>query len=243
QSVLVALVVIAALAVLVGVLLNTLGGDSDDSAGSGGTAASGEPRPGKPDASGEPDDGASPSASTGDGSADDKGEGKGEDAGEDAGKGGGKGDGDGQDSGTLDTTTFRSEQGYTIGLPSGWRYRSTDRAGDRFTGPGDQRLLVGWTSTPKDDAVADWKQLERTMTRPQYKRIRIEAVDFRGWEAADWEFTYVDGGTKYRTVDRGFVVSPTQGYALMYTAPAADWSGDRREDTWAALSTTFRPKS
>ncbi|WP_151771717.1 serine/threonine-protein kinase [Streptomyces abyssomicinicus] len=244
QSVLVALVVIAALAVLVGVLLNTLGGDSDDPAGSGGTAASGEPRPGKSDASGEPDGRTSPSASAGDGSADDKDKGKGEEAGEDAGKDGGKGKGDDeQDSGTLDTTTYRSEQGYTIGLPSGWRYRSTDRAGDRFTGPGDQRLLVGWTSTPKDDAVADWKQLERTMTRPQYKRIRIEAVDFRGWEAADWEFTYVDGGTKYRTIDRGFVVSPTQGYALMYTAPAADWSGDRREDTWAALSTTFRPKS
>ncbi|MDH6225473.1 serine/threonine-protein kinase [Streptomyces sp. MJP52] len=241
QSVLVALVVVAALAVLVGVLLNTLGDDSGNPGGRDDTTAGGKPDPGATDASGEPGDrtpSASASDGAGDGDADDKGgDGKGE-AGDDKGKGDGE-----QDSGSLDTTTYRSGQGYTIGLPSGWRYRSTDRAGDRFTGPGDQRLLIGWTTMPEDDAVADWKQLEKTMTRDRYKRIRIEAVDYRGWEAADWEFTYVDGGTKYRTVDRGFVVSPVQGYALMYTAPAADWNGDRREKTWDALTTTFRPKS
>ncbi|NEY31391.1 protein kinase [Streptomyces sp. PRKS01-65] len=139
--------------------------------------------------------------------------------------------------------THRGRQGYTIGLPEGWSYRSSDAAGDRFTGPRGQKLLIGWTSTPKDDPVADWKNQERSMVRSQYQRIRIEKVDYRDWNTADWEFTYVQGGTTYRSVDRGFVVNDHQGYGLMYTARAADWDSDLRKDTWRTLTRTFRPKA
>ncbi|MCZ9345606.1 serine/threonine protein kinase, partial [Streptomyces sp. TRM76130] len=111
-----------------------------------------------------------------------------------------------EDSGDGAATTYEGDQGYRIGLPEGWKYRTTDSAGDRFTGPDEQKLLVAWTSTPKDDPVADWENQERYMTRSQYKKIRIEEVDYRGWDTADWEFTYADGGTEYRTIDRGFVV-------------------------------------
>lgn len=81
------------------------------------------------------------------------------------------------------------------------------------------------------------------MTRSQYQKIRIEEVDYRGWNTADWEFTYVEGGTKYRTIDRGFVVNDHLGYALMYTAKAANWGSELREDTWKTLARTFEPKS
>ncbi|MGC3004021.1 serine/threonine protein kinase, partial [Streptomyces sp. G35A] len=138
--------------------------------------------------------------------------------------------------------TYEGNQGYSIGLPKGWKYQSTGAAGDRFTGPDGQKLLIGWTSTPKDDPVADWKNQERAMVRAQYHRIRIEKVDYRGWNTADWEFTYVESGTKYRAVDRGFVVGDRLGYGLMYTAQAAQWGDDRRKDTWRTLTTSFRPK-
>ncbi|MFF5182763.1 serine/threonine-protein kinase [Streptomyces sp. NPDC000345] len=139
-------------------------------------------------------------------------------------------------------TTYKGGQGYSIGLPTGWKFQSASSAGDRFTGPDGQRLLVAWTSTPKDDPVADWKNQERYMTRSQYKKIRIAAVEYRGWNTADWEFTYAEGGTKYRVIDRGFVVSDSQGYALMYTAKAAKWSTGLRKSTWQTLTDTFTPK-
>jgi hypothetical protein len=91
--------------------------------------------------------------------------------------------------------------------------------------------------------VADWKNQERYMTRSQYKRIRIEAVNYRSWNTADWEFTYTEGGTEYRSIDRGFVVDSQQGYALMYTAKASEWSGELRKDTWRTFTRTFKPKS
>ena len=119
---------------------------------------------------------------------------------------------------------------------------STDDAGARLTGPKGRDCLIGWTTTPKDDPVADWENQEQYMTRSNYKRVRIEKVDYRSWNTADWEFTY-DGGTKYRSIDRGFVVNSSQGYALMYTAKAADWDTDLRKDTWKTFTETFQPKS
>lgn len=140
-------------------------------------------------------------------------------------------------------STHKGGQGYSIGLPEGWSYRSTGRAGDRYAGPDGQTLLIGWTSAPKSDPVADWENQEHYMVRSQYHRIRIAKVAYRDWNTADWEFTYVDGGTKYRAIDRGFVVGGHLGYGLMYTAQAADWDSALRRDTWKTLTGSFKPKS
>jgi hypothetical protein len=140
-------------------------------------------------------------------------------------------------------STHKGGQGYSIGLPKGWKFQSSGAAGDRYTGPNGQKLLVGWTNTPKSDPVADWQNQERYMVRSQYHRIRIEKVGYRGWNTADWEFTYVEGGTKYRSIDRGFVVNSHLGYGLMYTAKAGQWGSELRRDTWKTLTRSFEPKS
>ncbi|MFE2459821.1 serine/threonine-protein kinase [Streptomyces sp. NPDC059402] len=242
---LIIIAVVVALAVLGTVLALTLGGGDDDKGaegGSGGKAvasagASGDTK--QDEGSGTSTDGSASDPTT-DGTAsgapDTGASASGEDEGgsDDAGK---------SDDDENVAATHQGDQGYRIGLPKGWKFASTGSAGDRFTGPGGQKLLVAWTSTPKGDPVADWKNQERYMVRSNYQKIRIEKVGYRGWNAADWEFTYTDGGTKYRTVDRGFVVNDHQGYALMYTAKAADWGEDLRRDTWRTLSKTFEPKS
>ncbi|WP_282085181.1 serine/threonine-protein kinase [Streptomyces tendae] len=241
---LIIIAVVVALAVLGAVLALTLGGGDDDKGaegGSGGKAvasagASGDTK--QDEESGTGTDGAAsdPAASEEASGAPDAGtsaSGEAGDTSDDAGK---------SDDDEDVATTHKGDQGYRIGLPEGWKFTTTGSSGDRFTGPRGQKLLVAWTSTPKGDPVADWKNQERYMVRSNYQKIRIEKVDYRDWNAADWEFTYTDGGTKYRTVDRGFVVNDHQGYALMYTAKAADWGDDLRRDTWRTLSKTFVPK-
>ncbi|TRO62816.1 serine/threonine-protein kinase [Streptomyces sp. IB201691-2A2] len=160
-----------------------------------------------------------------------------------SGETGGSKDDSGSGSGDGAAETYKSGQGFSIGLPKGWKYESTSAAGSRFAGPDGQKLLVGWTTTPKSDPVADWKNQEQFMQRPQYKRIRIEKVDYRGWNTADWEFTYVDGGTQYRSIDRGFVVNDGLGYGLMYTAKGSKWDTELRKNTWRTLTKSFEPKS
>ncbi|AKZ57633.1 Serine/threonine protein kinase [Streptomyces ambofaciens ATCC 23877] len=243
---LVIIAVIVALAVLGTVLALTLGGGDEGAAGGSGdkpavsTGASDDTK--QDDGGGTRTDGsASDGASQGPSDGASEGGAPGSGASGDAGTGSDGAGKSGEDKGAA--STHKGGQGYSIGLPKGWKHRSQDAAGDRFTGPQGQKLLVAWTSTPKGDPVADWKDQERYMVRSQYKKIRIEKVDYRGWNTADWEFTYADGGTQYRTVDRGFVVNDHQGYALMYTAKAADWDSDLRRDTWRTLTKTFEPKS
>jgi hypothetical protein len=244
--VIIALVVV--LAVIGTVLALTLGGDEGSDGASGGGAKATASASGSADTKEDEDGGTrtdgsgSPSATTGSGqqSASNA---SSEEASASDGSGAGAGGSSGSAGDNAASSPHRGSQGYSIGLPEGWKYRSTDAAGDRFTGPDGQKLLVAWTSTPKGDPVADWQSQERSMIRSQYKRIRIEKVDYRGWNTADWEFTYTDGGTRYRTIDRGFVVSDSQGYALMYTAKAANWDSALRKGTWQTLTNTFQPKA
>ncbi|KAF2778093.1 serine/threonine-protein kinase [Streptomyces sp. OM5714] len=246
---LIVIAVVVALAVLGTVLALTLGGGDDDKGAAGGdggkavasAGASGDTKQDEESGTGT-DGSASDPAANGDAN------GAPENGTNASGEAGDKGGSESDDAGKSDddedvAATHEGGQGYRIGLPEGWKFASKGSAGDRFTGPRGQKLLVAWTSTPKGDPVADWRNQEQYMVRSNYKKIRIEKVGYRSWNAADWEFTYTDGGTKYRTVDRGFVVNDHQGYALMYTAKAADWGDDLRRDTWRTLSKTFEPKS
>ncbi|WP_020135745.1 serine/threonine-protein kinase [Streptomyces sp. 351MFTsu5.1] len=243
---LVIIAVVVALAILGIVLALTLGGGDEgtDGAKGGGTkatASAGGSADTKEDKSGGTrTDGAttgSPSSDTGAGAANTPST---EESGRSSDGASGSGDSSGD---SAVAKTYKGSQGYSIGLPEGWSFQTSGSAGDRFTGPDGQKLLVAWTSTPKGDPVADWENQERSMVRAQYSKIRIAKVSYRGWNAADWEFTYVENGTKYRTIDRGFVVNGHLGYALMYTAKAANWGTELREDTWQTLARTFEPKS
>ncbi|MDH6586716.1 tRNA A-37 threonylcarbamoyl transferase component Bud32 [Streptomyces sp. SAI-133] len=242
---LVIIAVVVALAVIGTVLALTLGGDDGSDGAKGGgtgvTASASSSADTKEDKSGGTrtdgsTGGSSSSSEPGAGSANTP-------STEESGRSsaGSSGGGGSADDGSV-ASTHQGSQGYSIGLPKGWKFQTSSSAGDRFTGPDGQKLLVAWTSTPKGDPVADWENQEQGMRRSQYTRIRIEKVDYRGWNAADWEFTYVDGGTKYRTIDRGFVVNDHLGYALMYTAKAANWGTELRKDTWQTLARTFEPK-
>ncbi|GHH13515.1 serine/threonine-protein kinase [Streptomyces lanatus] len=243
---LVIIAVVVALAVIGVVLAIALrdGGDSTGASGGGGAKASAKASA-SADTKKDQDDGTrtdgDKSGSDGSGSGSDADAGKTPSAEASATGGSGAEAGSGGDSGAA--STHKGGQGYSIGLPEAWKFQSSGSAGDRFTGPDGQKLLIAWTSTPQDDPVADWKNQEQYMGRSQYDRIRIEAVEYRGWNTADWEFTYAEGGTKYRTIDRGFVVNDHQGYALMYSAKAADWDSELRKDTWNTLTGSFKPKS
>ncbi|GAA4022064.1 serine/threonine-protein kinase [Streptomyces plumbiresistens] len=239
---LVIIAVVLALAVIGTVLALTFGDDG----GSDGAEGSGSKVSASASASADTKEDESGGTRTDGSSTESAAAGAGSTASPDASASGGSGSAEGSSGsggGAAVKTTHQGSQGYSIGLPEGWKYASTGSAGDRFTGPDGQKLLVAWTSTPKGDPVADWKSQESYMTRSQYKRIRIEEVNYRGWNTADWEFTYSESGTKYRTIDRGFVVNNQLGYALMYTAKDAQWGSALREGTWQTLAETFEPKS
>ena len=234
RQTLVIVAVAVAVAVLGTVLALTLsGGDDTASHGTGGTTTSGGATGTD---GGKGGGGKKPDSDPGHkGSGGSEGEG-------DGGKSGGEGKTGGSGGGS-DEHRHTDPNGFSIGLPGGWKVDYTDGAGVHFIGPDGQQLLVGTTSSPKNSPLLDWFKQEEDIKLSEYDRVRIETVGYRGWPAADWEYTYVQKGTKYRRINRGFVVDINRGYALRYTAKDSSWDSAQRRDTWKTFVRTFQPKS
>ncbi|MEU4394795.1 protein kinase [Kribbella sp. NPDC023855] len=132
--------------------------------------------------------------------------------------------------------------GFSLAVPDNWTVR---REGGRvyFREPGGSRfLLIDQTDQPKADPVADWRQQEaaRRDGYPEYRRVRLEAVDYFQ-KAADWEFTYAVGGGRQHVLNRGVVTSPRQAYGIYWSTPDRQWADS--QDLWRAITDSFRPAS
>jgi eukaryotic-like serine/threonine-protein kinase len=129
-------------------------------------------------------------------------------------------------------STDTDSEGWTVALPPGYRRTGGGEYRQSSTG----RTLRVETGKGKPDAVQDRKDAARDFARrhPSYQEISIEAVDYRGYEAADWEFTY-EG---LHVVDRVFVVDG-RGYSLYFQTRAADFAGARPDVD--GIVAAFRP--
>jgi hypothetical protein len=126
---------------------------------------------------------------------------------------------------------YEDPTGFSVAVPEGWQAtQSSSTAVDIKSPDGTSFLRVDQTSEPKDDARKAWEQQEKSVKNdlPNYQRISIETVDYNGWDAADWEFTF---GESTHVLNRGFVTDATHGYALYLSS---------REDQWAANMEVFQ---
>ncbi len=131
--------------------------------------------------------------------------------------------------------TFTDGPGWTVAVPPGWSAGTFDGV-PQYRDPATGRTLRVETGTGQPDAVADRERAAESFARrhPTYREISIAAADYRGYPAADWEFTY-EG---LRVFDRVFVVDG-RGYSLLFQTPQADYP--RAQDDLQAILATFRP--
>lgn len=137
-------------------------------------------------------------------------------------------------------------EGFSIALP-----HTFSRIGDNGQGSGSlfgalgdpRNVLVDWTHTPGSDPVAAWEKLEKQVrgSIDDYRRIDIESVDYRGWKAADWEWTSTIDGVRYHTINRGFVVDSEHGYAIKWSVPASVWYSEENQQALRVFLSSFRP--
>jgi eukaryotic-like serine/threonine-protein kinase len=134
----------------------------------------------------------------------------------------------------------RDPTGFTVAVPRGWT-RSKRGTSVFFRDPGGSSYLqVDTTTKPKPDALKDWRKQEASVARrfPGYQRLRLERVNYRGWNAADWEFTWRSGGTVH-VLNRNIRVNNRRAYALYWSVPANEWVV-RRND-FNTVAATFAP--
>ena len=142
--------------------------------------------------------------------------------------------------------TYDDPSGFAIGLPTGWAVAATTPDEVQFTGtPSGFVLVVAWSTHPQADALADWQQqaAAEAAAVPSYQQISIRRVSYRGYNAADWQFTDIYQGVDVRVIDRTFIVQPGQlSYAIELYGPVRQWPAVYAS-MWQHLVTSFQPAS
>ncbi|KAB1940473.1 protein kinase [Micromonospora sp. ALFpr18c] len=118
--------------------------------------------------------------------------------------------------------------GFALPIPDGWVRSQVDSntvVFNQSNGPG--KLLVQWTSTPKKDAVADWREQEpnRASRVNNYQYLSIKPCNF--WKTCgDWEWLETRDGQRIHVRNRGFVTASNRGYALRWEIAEKDWQAN-----------------
>ena len=136
---------------------------------------------------------------------------------------------------------YEDPTGFAVAIPAGWEV-AREQSSTFVREPGGRRYLqIGQTRAPKPDPVADWRDQETRVSQrlAGYEQIRIDPLDYRGWEAADWEFTWRASGGPRRVLNRGFITAPDRAYALYWSVPAEQWEAGRND--YEVFAATFRP--
>ncbi|CAL9613950.1 serine/threonine-protein kinase [Streptomyces sp. enrichment culture] len=145
---------------------------------------------------------------------------------------------------------LRAPEGFSVALPAGWERLSTTPGADgayraRFGADGDPRTLaVTYSERVGPDPVAVWRDdVEPGLKRiAGYERIgAIRALTYQGRSAADMEWYATAGGTRTRTLGRGFLLGGGRSFSLRWTAPAADWDEPAGQEALGTVLRTFRP--
>jgi len=124
--------------------------------------------------------------------------------------------------------TYTDERGFSVAVPDGWQRVVEGEVVDFRSPDGSQLLRFDRRPAAEAGAAATWKGAEPTVEErlEDYKRVRIEPVEYRGYDAADWEFTFTGDGGPRRVIDRGFVVGDI-GYAIYLSVPEERFEEDR----------------
>jgi hypothetical protein len=138
------------------------------------------------------------------------------------------------------TTYTHPTQGWTAHYPRGWRVEPRTPNALDFREPGTGRYLrVGFTTSPGGDAKAAWESGARAFARTHggYEQIRIDDADYRGYDAAVWEYRWRDTNVLH-AVNLGFVTGG-RGYALNFQTREKDWK--RSQALFEAMRERFEP--
>ncbi|WP_422753382.1 protein kinase domain-containing protein [Micromonospora sp. WMMD708] len=129
---------------------------------------------------------------------------------------------------------------FTVPVPKGWR-RSVRSDSVVITEPnGVRELLIQWTSSPKKDAVVDWKAQEpnRRNLVNNYQYLDITACG--GYRTcADWDWLETRDNTRIHVRNRGFVTATNRGYAIRWEVAAKDWNANLAN--FALITSRFVP--
>jgi serine/threonine protein kinase len=114
--------------------------------------------------------------------------------------------------------------GFKIDHPTDWRITREGNYTDFRHPDSAAALRVVVQDSNSRSAESAWIDLERRFKAEQqgYSRIRLEPTEFKGYNAAEWEFTYQRRNVQLHNLDLG-VVTGAKGFTLNFEARQGDW--------------------
>ncbi len=138
---------------------------------------------------------------------------------------------------------YTGPNGFKVPIPENFQARVGGDNVVLYEVGGSRRVLfVQWTSSPKDDAYADWKGQEpyRASRVRNYKLVDITKCDPYFRTCADWDWLETrNDGTRFHVRNRGVATASNRGFALRWEVPAKDW--DANLANWEIITKGFVP--
>ena len=133
---------------------------------------------------------------------------------------------------------------FTVAVPTGWGRRLDGATRVDYVSPDGSRFLrIDQVAEAGADAEQAWLDAEPSVadSLSGYDRLRIEPVDYRRWEAADWEFAWEGDSGTVRVLNRGFITDP-RGFALYMSGPDSTWE-EESLPVFETAAETFEPSA
>ncbi|GAA2204315.1 hypothetical protein GCM10009850_002960 [Nonomuraea monospora] len=129
--------------------------------------------------------------------------------------------------------------GFSAAVPEDWKL-ATSGGVATFSGPKDSgmRILVERGAPQADGGLSELGRLEADGGLESYIQVQLQSVDYRDWQAADWEYTYTTAnGVPMHALTR-YVSMDTAAFKITIDLPELKW--DDQADTRKVFLNTFR---
>ncbi|MFI6732905.1 protein kinase [Nonomuraea sp. NPDC050451] len=136
--------------------------------------------------------------------------------------------------------TEHGTAGFAAAVPAGWK-PATSGGVTTFNGPKDSgmRIMVQKVSPQTDGGLSELGRQEAKGGVEGYIQVQLQAVDYRGWQAADWEYTYTTGsGVPMHALTRYVTIDDITAYKITFDLPELKW--DDQAETRKVFLDTFR---
>jgi eukaryotic-like serine/threonine-protein kinase len=133
-----------------------------------------------------------------------------------------------------------SPAGFSAAVPEDWKVAASGNVAT-FTGPKDSGLrIVVQDATPQaDGGLSELGKQEAEGGLESYIQVQLQEADFRGWKAADWEYTYTTAqGVPMHALSRYVTIDDTTAFKITFDMPELKW--DDQADTRKVFLDTFR---
>ncbi|MFI6595360.1 protein kinase [Nonomuraea sp. NPDC050536] len=131
--------------------------------------------------------------------------------------------------------------GFTAAVPDGWKLTSSSTEAT-FTGPKDSGMKIKVVhATPQaDGGLSELGHEEAAGGVDGYIQVQLQAVKYRDWKAADWEYTYtLPNGVPMHALTRYVTTDDATAFKVTFDLPELKW--DDQADTRRTFLSTFRP--